>query len=213
VAAATILPALWLSAADVLAFVGESILAGAGRWNESVRVLEWAVRLSPTPEEFLAVQGNVYARWAEDSEADEAALIWQRGAGVHTHLVERWPGVVEHWRLRGVYLRRWNLAAGPDPVGRWVVQEAIGSFGRALGLSPRDPDLWLDRGLAWLDAGDADRALADIEQAGSLLDGYARQYGALSLHALAVGDAASASAWQERALEARRAWEAWSWRR
>jgi tetratricopeptide (TPR) repeat protein len=117
--------------------------------------------------------------------------------------------VAAYWQARGLYLRRWNRASEQ----RRTAQQAMDSYTRAIQLSPGDPDMWLDRGLMWLDVGNPDRALADIQQAGSLLGDYTRYYGSLSVYALAEGDQEAAAAWQERALAAQREWDAWAWRR
>jgi tetratricopeptide (TPR) repeat protein len=189
-------------------------LASRELWPESTEVLALAGDLAPTPEVYLASLGNIYAVWAEKTPtAGEAKPIWQRGADVHAHLVGQWPEVTEYWQLQGSYLRRWRLASRNREPDAEITRQAIASFTEAIRLSPRDPDLWLDRGLMWIDAGDLDRALADIEQAGALLDGYTRYYGAMSVYALARGDPEAAAAWQERALDAQRDWDAWSWRR
>jgi tetratricopeptide (TPR) repeat protein len=194
--------------------VGETVLASRELWHESTQLLALTSKLAPTPEVYLASLGNIYAVWAEKAPtAGDAEPLWQRGADVHAHLVTRRPEVAEYWQLRGSYLRRWRLLSRngePDPE---ITQQAIASFTEAIRLSPRDPDLWLDRGLTLIDADNLDRALADIEQAGALLDGYTRYYGAMSVYALAQGDAEAATAWQGRALDAQREWDAWSWRR
>jgi tetratricopeptide (TPR) repeat protein len=227
--------AAWMVVPDVTAFVGES-LATRGLWRESTTVLGLASDLAPTPEVFLASQGKIYAMWAAKSSAsDDAETIWQRGADVYARLVEQRSDVAEYWQARGTYLRRWNLTSRDTPeigfFGRTpgssasrnvhvdgsanatIAQQAIESYTEALRLSPGDPDLWLDRGLAWLDVGDLDRALTDFRQAATLLDGYTRYYGAMALYALAQGDTETAAVWQERALDAQQAWDAWAWRR
>jgi O-antigen ligase len=206
ISVASVLLAVWLVAADVLAFVGESLLAPRDLWRESTQALGMACALSPTPEVFLAVHGSAYGTWAE-AERDEA--LWQRGAAVYDRLVGQRPGVAGYWRSYGWYLRRYYLASGDAD----VVRRAIDACTTAIRLSPNDPDLWLDRGLMWLDAGELDQALADFRQADSLLGGYARYYGAMSVYALAQGDAEAAAEWQTRALEAQRDWDDWVWRR
>jgi O-antigen ligase len=214
VAAGSVALAGWMIATDALAFVGETVLASRELWHESTEVLALAGDLAPTPEVYLASLGNIYAIWAEKAPtAGEAEPLWQRGADVHARLVRRRPEIVEYWQLQGSYLRRWRLASRNGEPDAEIARQAIASFTEAIRLSPRDPDLWLDRALTWIDAGDLDKALADVEQAGALLDGYTRYYGAMSVHALARGDPEAAAAWQERALDAQRDWDAWSWRR
>jgi tetratricopeptide (TPR) repeat protein len=152
------------------------------------------------------MEGEACAQWAPRWQ-DEAT--WQRGERLYARLVALQPEGVEYWSRRGLYLRRWYLAEPQRARG----ELALAAYGEALRLSPRDPDLWLDRGLLWLDLGEPERALVDFEAASLLLDGYARYYGAMSLYALATGDREGAVVWQKQALEAQRAWEAWSWRR
>ena len=89
----------------------------------------------------------------------------------------------------------------------------LGQHHRPITTSSAAAQQWFDRGLMWIDAGDPDEALADLEQANLLLEGYARTYGAFSIYALAQGDAETAAGWQARAMEAQRAWDAWVWRR
>lgn len=201
----SVLLAVYLTVPDVAAFASES-LAIQGRWSASTAVLGLAGRLSPTPEVFLMSQGSVHAAWAT---ATGDGGTWGRGAAVYDRLVERGPDMTEHWRARGLYFRRWSAAGG----GTAAARQAIASYTEAIRLSPDDPDLWLDRGLAWLQAGDLERALGDIQRGGALLGDYTRFYGAMSVAALAQGDQAEALAWQERALGAQQAWDAWSWRR
>jgi O-antigen ligase len=206
VSVASILLSFWLVSVDVLAYAGESILAPRDLWGEATGVLTAACDLSPTPEVFLVVQGNTYAAWAE---AQPDAEVWRRGADVYDELVRRSPAVAGYHRAHGWFLRRYHLAdENPD-----LAWQAIDAYSQAIRLSPRDPDLWIDRGLMWIDAGDPDEALADLEQANLLLEGYARTYGAFSIYALAQGDAETAAGWQARAMEAQRAWDAWVWRR
>jgi len=205
VAAGCTLLAIYMAVPDMLAFVGES-MAAEGLWRESVTLLGLASDIAPTPEVFLASQGNVYAMWAAESRD---GLVWQCGADTYAQLVGRRSDVAEYWRKRGLYLRLWNATL--EDVD--VAQQAVDAYTEALRLSPHDPDLWLDRGLMWLDAGKFDKALADLRYAGALLDDYSRYYGAMSIYALTVDDLDAAAMWQRRALDAQRAWDAWSWRR
>jgi O-antigen ligase len=206
VALVSVLLAAWLVAVDVLAFLGESVLAPRDFWRESTAALGLACDLSPTPEVVLAVRGRVFASWAE---AQPDTGLWRRGADVYDSLARRAPDVAGNHRSRAWFLRRYHSATG-DPR---VAEKAIDSFSMAIRLSPHDPNLWIDRGLMWIDAGNPDEALDDLERANELLGGYARYYGAMSIYALSQGDAEAAAAWQERALEAQREWNAWVWRR
>jgi O-antigen ligase len=205
VALGSLVLAAWTIIPDVVAYAGETLVT-QGEGRAGLEALAWAGRWGPTPELFWAVEGEACAHWAARWED---GATWRRGARLHARLVAAHPRDVERWRRQGLYLRRWYLA-DPHPARG---EGALAAYTQALHLSPRDPDLWLDRGLLWLDMGKPERAWADIERAGALLEGYARYYGARSLHALAVGDGAGAAAWQKQAREARRAWEAWSWRR
>lgn len=205
VAAGGAILALWMFLPEVAAYVGET-LAAEGEGAAGLRALAWAGRWGPTPERFWLMEGEACAQWAPRWQ-DEAT--WQRGERLYARLVALQPEGVEYWSRRGLYLRRWYLAEPQRARG----ELALAAYGEALRLSPRDPDLWLDRGLLWLDLGEPERALVDFEAASLLLDGYARYYGAMSLYALATGDREGAVVWQKQALEAQRAWEAWSWRR
>lgn len=189
----------------LLAFAGERAVAQR-RWAEATAYLRQAGDLAFTPETFRLLEGWAYAEWA--AEARDPAL-WARGAAVYAALTASQPAVAEYRQAQGTYLRRWDLA---DPHAHTALP-AVTAFSAALELSPRQPDLWLDRGLARLQAGDPEGALSDIEQAGALCPGYVRYYGARALHAQSVGDLEATLRWQQEALAAQRAWEAWSWRR
>ncbi len=205
VAAGSLLIAGWMAAPDIIAYAGES-LAQVGTGRAGRKALLWAGGWEVTPEPFWAVAGESCAYWAT---VRREPAIWRQGARLHDRLVRARPDVPEYWQRQGKYLRRWYRA---DP--RSLRGElALAAYREALRLSPRDPDLWLDRGLLQLDLGRLDAALADFERAGALLDDYTRYYGAMSIYALATGDREAATLWQKRALEAQRAWDAWSWRR
>ncbi len=195
----------WMVAPDVAASAGERLLR-KGATAAGLDLLAWAGRVGPTPEPFWAIAG---AGCAHAAALGEPPILWERG----DHLLDQWvaahPTNPEAWQRRGDYLRRWYRAAPRPERGT----RALDAYSRALDLSPRDPDLWLDRGLLWLDLGQPSQAHADFERAGSLLPNYTRYYGALSLHAQAQGDLTAADRWQKQALEAQRAWNAWSWRR
>ncbi len=119
------------------------------------------------------------------------------------------PDVVEYHRLQGTYLNRWFVQSENPTTG----QQAIRAYDAAIQLSPRDPDLWLDRALIRVQVGDSTGAWADISEARALLDDYARSYGAMSLYALATGDVAAAQEWNAHALELQQEWDDWVWRR
>lgn len=195
----------WMAIPDTVAYVGE-ILAYEGMFPEAAAVLDRAAALSPTPGVFMGVQARAYADWAL---REEDAGLWAMGAQVHAARTSRWPGVTEYWQQEGEHARR-QQAAAPALEAQALAEAA---FSRALALSPTDPDLWLDRGLARTEAGAFEAALADFQQAAALLPGYTRYYGAMSVYAVASGDVAAAAEWQRRALDAQRAWDDWAWRR
>jgi O-antigen ligase len=197
--------ALGLVAPDMMVHRGE-VLARQGRWADAVEWLDRAGHLAPTPDAVLTILGRTYADWA--TESGDAA-IWPRGVPVYAELVARWPDVTLYYDQRALYYRRWYSRQGGDA----IIQQALDSYNTAIWLSPTDPDLWLDRGLTRLDAGDPPGALADFEQAHTLLADYARYYGAMSIYALETGDRDAAAAWNAQALEAQQQWDDWVWRR
>jgi O-antigen ligase len=197
--------ALWLVVPNMMAHRGE-VLAQRQHWNHAVEWLEQASDLAPTPYAMLPILGRTYADWATQSED---AAIWPRGEPIYTELVSRWPDVTAYHEQQALYYRRWYSRQGGDA----IVQQALVSYAAAIRLSPTDPDLWLDRGLTRLQAGDPPGALADFEQANALLAGYARYYGAMSIYALETGDRAAAAVWNAQALEAQQEWDDWVWRR
>jgi Flp pilus assembly protein TadD len=97
--------------------------------------------------------------------------------------------------------------------GQDTSREAFAAYSRAIRLSPRDPDRWIDRGLLAVAMHDLNTAQADLEQAGKLLPDYSRYDGAMAVFALARNDLSAAAMWQERAQQAQQAWDDWSWRR
>lgn len=196
----------WMIVPDMVAHAGDA-LASHEMWRAAAHAMGLASKLSPTPEEYRLAQGNAYVTWATISGN---ATVWQEGLTIYDRLVSQRPNVAEYWQARGLYLRRWASAEDDD----LITHQALDSYTHALQLSPTNPDLWLDRGLTWLDAGESGRALADLRQAGELLDTYTRYYGAMAVYAtLAEGDPQAAAEWQERANAAQREWDAWVWRR
>jgi len=197
--------ALWMAVPDVLATRGEA-LAQRGDAASAVAWLECANALAPTPELFTGIEATAYLQWALK---DHQPALWQRADALHAQRTARQPQVVLYWQQWGDALRRWYHAeARPE-----LALRAVEAFSRALELSPNDPDLWLDRGLARLEAGKSAEALADFERAEALLPGYTRTYGSMAIYALQQGDTAAAADWQVRAAEAQRAWDNWVWRR
>jgi O-antigen ligase/Flp pilus assembly protein TadD len=205
VAVGSVILALWMTVPDMLAMRAEH-LAQAGQFAEAVDVYEQAIDLAPTPEVFLGTLGVIHADWAIRI-TDPA--IWARGAAVYDRLVARHPDVAEYHAAQALYLRRWHERGG----GEAVAQAALDAYAGAIRLSPGDPDLLLDRGLLRVQMGDLAGALADFEQANTLLPDYRRYYGARAIHALAQGDAAAAEDWNRRALQAQEDWNNWVWRR
>ncbi len=184
---------------DMLAYRGES-QCGKSADCDPAQTLQWAVDLSPTPEIFVMALANASA--ASNHE-------WQAGGDALQKLVDRYPTIVQFRQAYALYLRRWSAAEQ----NKEVAADAIDEYSHALVLSPRDPDLWLDRGLVWLQMGEPNFALADFQQANRLLDDYTRYYGAMSVYASMQGDVAVAQEWQQLALDAQRKWDNWVWRR
>lgn len=188
---------------DMLAYRGET-LAKDHRWDKAVIWLRRAETAAPLPEVFQASRAQVYADWAAHDPS-----IWLRGAAIGADLVQARPGVVEYHRLLGTYLNRWFVQSQNPDVG----QQAVRAYDAAIRLSPRNPDLWLDRALIRVQVGDVSGAWADINAARVLLDDYARVYGVMSIAALVAGDGAAAQEWNARALELQQEWDDWVWRR
>lgn len=184
---------------DMLAYRGES-QCGKSADCDPAQTLQWAVDLSPTPEIFEMALGNAYAVSNHD---------WQAGGDTLQKLVDRYPTIVQFRQAYALYLRRWSAAEQNNE----IAADAIDEYSHALVLSPRDPDLWLDRGLVWLQMGEPNFALVDFQQANTLLDDYTRYYGAMSVYASMQGDVAAAQTWQQLALDAQRKWDNWVWRR
>jgi O-antigen ligase len=198
--------ALWLIIPDIITHRGE-VLAQRRHWTVAVEWLDLASDLAPTPNTILPILGQTYADWATDKSDNTA--VWQRGVPVYTELVTRWPDVTAYHAQRALYFRRWYSQQG----GADIARQALDSYSTAIQLSPTDPDLWLDRGLVRLQAGDPPGALADFEQANTLLANYTRYYGAMSIYALVTGDTAAAQAWNAQALAEQQKWDDWVWRR
>lgn len=184
---------------DVLAYRGES-QCGKSADCDPAQTLQWAVDLSLTPEIFEMALANAYATSGDD---------WQAGGNVLQKLVDRYPTIVQFRQAYALYLRRWSAAEQNNE----IAADAIDEYSHALVLSLRDPDLWLDRGLVWLQMGEPSFALADFQQANMLLDDYPRYYGAMSVYASMQGDVVAAQTWQQLALEAQEKWDNWVWRR
>lgn len=184
---------------DMLAYRGES-QCGKSADCDPAQTLQWAVDLSPTPEIFEMALANASA--ASNHK-------WQAGGDALQKLVDRYPTIVQFRQAYALYLRRWSAAQQNNE----IAADSIDEYSHALVLSPRDPDLWLDRGLVWLQMGEPNFALADFQQANTLLDDYTRYYGAMSIYATMQGDIAAAQTWQQLALEAQEKWDNWVWRR
>ncbi|GIK63206.1 MAG: hypothetical protein BroJett018_10000 [Chloroflexota bacterium] len=184
---------------DMLAYRGES-QCGKSADCDPAQTLQWAVDLSPTPEIFEMALGNAYAASNDD---------WQAGGNVLQKLVGRYPTIVQFRRAYALYLRRWSAAEQNNE----IAADSIDEYSHTLVLSRHDPDLWLDRGLVWLQMGEPNFALADFQQANMLLGDYPRYYGAMSVYASMQGDVAAAQEWQQLALDAQRKWDNWVWRR
>ena len=150
--------------------------------------------------------GKIYA---QDAIKDQDQGLFLEGAAIYDELVNDFPQVTEYWRLRGLYYRRWYLLGRDSLVGL----EALQSYSQAIELSSTNPDLWLDRGLTYLDLTDYQAAVEDFNSAERLIDDYARYYGAMSIYSGVQGDVEAAVFWQQRQTEAQDAWNEWSWRR
>ncbi len=195
----------WMVTPDVMVYRGER-LAQQERWSEAVGWLEKAIDLAPTPDPVYDVLGTVYANWATEKRD---LIIWQDGAEIYTELIVYRDQVAAYHEQRGLYLHRW-YTFDSDPA---MAAQSVTAYTIAIQLSPRDPDLWLDRGLMRLDAGDLSSALGDFDHANSLLNDYARYYGVMAIYALKTGDYEAAAVWNARAVEAERKWDDWAWRR
>lgn len=184
---------------DMLAYRGES-QCGKSADCDPAQTLQWAVDLSPTPEIFEMALANAYATSSDD---------WQAGGDTLQKLVDRYPTIVQFRQAYALYLRRWSA----DEQNNEIAADSIDEYSHVLALSPRDPDLWLDRGLVWLQMGEPSFALADFQRANTLLDDYTRYYGAMSVYTSMQGDVTAARAWQQLARDAQRKWDNWVWRR
>jgi O-antigen ligase len=194
---------------DMLAYRSET-QCGKHSNCDPIKTMKWAVEISPTPEIFELALANAYA--AETTHAANQTVQtqnWQTGDDVFKNLVERHPNIVKFHEAYALYLRRWSAINQDDTVAHRSIEE----YTHALALSKYDPNLWLDRGLVWLQIGAQDRALADFEMANDLLENYTRYYGAMSVYASLQNDIAAAQAWQRKALAAQQEWDNWVWRR
>lgn len=197
--------ALWMLVPDMLATAGER-LTQRSDYAAAVAWLDPAIALAPTPEVFTGIEANVYLQWGLE-QRDDALL--QRADALHARRTQDAPQTVLYWQQWGDFLRRWYyVEMRPE-----LALRAVEAFSRALELSPNDPDLWLDRGLAQLEAGQSAAALADFERAQALLPDYTRTFGSMAIYALRQGDTAAAAEWQARAAEAQHTWDEWVWRR
>jgi O-antigen ligase len=203
-AGGALLLAAFMVVPGMFAYQGETSQDPAA-WSSTAIWLECAAAWSPVPEEFRLALGW---RWAGAAQHGDPAL-WARGAAVHDALAADYPAIVAYRERQALHYRRWySVTRRPE-----LAAQAVAAYDAALARSPRDPDLWLDRGLLRLDMGDAAGALTDIQQADALLPDYARTYGALAVYALAQGDAEAAAHWQARQDAARQTWDDWVWRR
>lgn len=180
--------------------------AAEGQWDAALMDAERATRLTPTPGLYKVIWAYMAA---DQAHTTGSAAAWAAGAEVLDQLAVRRSSVAEYHERRGLYYRRWYATSKHSD----LAQSALEAYTRALELSPRDPDLWLDRGLVRLEIDDPAGALADFEQAHQLLGDYARYYGAMSLYALVQNDPAAAADWNARAVAAQQAWDDWVWRR
>lgn len=205
VAFSSVILMVWLIIPDMFAYQGET---GCPQRSscDSISMMQKAVRWSPTPEVFSSIMGKIYA---QDAIKDQDQGLFLEGAAIYDELVNDFPQVTEYWRLRGLYYRRWYLLGRDSLVGL----EALQSYSQAIELSSTNPDLWLDRGLTYLDLTDYQAAVEDFNSAERLIDDYARYYGAMSIYSGVQGDVEAAVFWQQRQTEAQDAWNEWSWRR
>lgn len=181
-------------------------LAYSGPWETGVRRLEDARRVSPTPDDILLALGRLYADRA--TQTDDLQ-VWRRGAAFYTDLITTRPDVSEYYRQQGNYFRRFYAQQGEYAAG----QTALNAYTQAIRYSPANPNLWLARAMLRLDLDDPPGALADLQQADTLRPDYPGYYGGMAVYALSQGDIAAANAWNTRALEAQRAWDAELWSR
>lgn len=188
-----------------LAGLGEA-RAHDGDYAAGIDLLRTAAAWSPVPEELRAAQGWLQAEWA--TQSGEGAH-WAQAAATFAGLTAERPVIITYHKRHALVLRRWHAQSG-DPA---LAERALAIYTALIPRSPRDPDLWLDRGLVRLVLGDTVGALADFEQANAILPDYARYYGAMAGYALAAGDRAAAAAWNAQALDAQARWDDWVWRR
>ncbi|MBI5928155.1 MAG: O-antigen ligase family protein [Chloroflexi bacterium] len=184
---------------DMLVYRGES-QCGKSTDCDPIQTIQWAVDFSPTSEIFEMALANALAASGHD---------WQAGGIVLQKLVEKHPTIVEFHQAYALYLRRWSASTQNNE----IAADSIDQYTRAIRLSPHDPDLWIDRGLVWLQMDEPNFALADFQQSNRLLDDYTRYYGAMSVYASMQGDVTAAQSWQDLATAAQRKWDNWVWRR
>lgn len=205
IAALSMVVAGFIVIPDMIMYRGEQAAVN-GHSQAALNHAERAVQLAPTPGVYRVVWAYMLADQATETDDDHA---WQAGANILEQLVEQQDTVAEYHERYGLYMRRWYMARRIPELAR----QAIDAYSWALELSPRDPDLWLDRGLVRLEIGEECKAVADFEQANRLLADYPRYFGAMALYALAHNDHQAAAEWNARALAAQQAWEDWVWRR
>ncbi|NDJ84287.1 MAG: hypothetical protein GYB66_00235 [Chloroflexi bacterium] len=198
--------ALWMLVPDVLGYYGETRCQEEQCDQVALRGIETAGRVAPTPEIYHQIEARLHAQIATQTGAEDH---WASGGVILASLTGEQPQIVAYWRERGMYLRRWFRATDRQE----LADESIIAYSHAVALSPRDPDLRIDRALTYLDGGDIDAALADLAVAEALLADYPRYYGAMSIVAAHQGDITATNAWQARAREAQQAWDDYKWRR
>ncbi|MBN1286753.1 MAG: O-antigen ligase family protein [Anaerolineae bacterium] len=145
------------------------------------------------------------------SDCAARAGNWEEGEAVLRELTAAHPDRAAYWRALGDYRVR---RAWSEPGAREAqLAGAVEAYTAALRLSPTDPDLWLDRGMLYLDLKQPPAARADFEQAAALLPDYWRAVQAMGEYHLAVGRPEAARAAFARADELRTAWEWYLWQR
>ncbi|MCZ7546822.1 MAG: O-antigen ligase family protein [Anaerolineae bacterium] len=189
-----------------LAIVTPDILGGLAERappTQAIALAAWADRTSPTPGDYGAALGLYHA------EAGQ----WVEGEAVLRALATSPPAVAHaaRWRALGdFYIRQaWNDAGARAS----AFAAAAAAYGEAIARAPTNPDLWLDRGMAYLELGEHQAARADFVRAAALAPDYARAVGAMGEYHLAVGDRATAQAAFARADALREAWALFLWRR
>lgn len=200
--------AIWLITPDILAHRAESYCLGRSSCD-SIELLERASKFSPTPEVLQSTLGQHYIRTAIGIKNEG---YWRKGAEIYARLTNSFPNVVSFWSSRALHHRRWHLLGSQASAEEYGYQ-AIQFYTRALELSNRDPDLWLDRGMTYLELQEWANALADIEHSHALIADYPRYFGSMAIYAAHTGDIAAARNWQARQIAAQQEWEDFKWRR